>query len=68
MGDTPTTETDEEQRLEFLVEMTRRAYRANPGLPIPCVPKEGEEEIQMLPMADSEEDREGRGLAFEDDT
>ena len=54
-------------RVECLVELTKRAYSVNPGLPQPFVPNE-EVGLTFPQQAKSEEDGNPMGLAFEDDT
>ena len=66
MGEIPTIEEEEEDRIAFLVELARRAYNVNPGFPVPIYPEEGGE-LTLHPQSDSEEEGDTQGLAFEDD-
>ena len=54
-----------EELVEYLVELTSRAYNVNPNLPAPQRRGEGEEEELMLLEEDA--DAEDEILGFEDD-
>ena len=65
IGDMPLG-TDDESKIHYLVELTKRACNVNPGLPEPFVPDE-EVDLTFPQQSDSEGDGDPLELAFEDD-
>ena len=59
-------DTDDESKIHYLVELTKRACNMNPGLPEPFVPDE-EVDLTFPQQSDAEGDGDPLGLAFEDD-